>query len=114
MIQALAKHIKQLVALPDELLLTTIRKFENLCDSCGCHNEWELASYLAEHLAQQESARAQQESGLVLFFRALIQSLGVKVFRGFNRNSFNLLKQMAAHLFYLTFDYLNSDVRMLE
>jgi hypothetical protein len=36
----------QLVALPDELRLTT--KFRKLCDSCGCHNERELASYLAE------------------------------------------------------------------
>jgi len=26
----------------------TIRKFKKLCDSCGCHNERELASCLAE------------------------------------------------------------------
>ncbi len=45
-----AKHIEQLVALPDELRLTTIRKFkkQKLCDSCGCHKERELGSYLAE------------------------------------------------------------------
>ena len=48
MIQALATHIEQLVALPDELRDTTIRKFKQLCDSCGCHNEHELADHLAE------------------------------------------------------------------
>ncbi len=48
MMQALAKHIEQLVALPDELRKTTIRRFKRLCDKCGCHNEWELAAYLAE------------------------------------------------------------------
>jgi len=50
MIQALATHIEQLVALPDEIRDTTIRKFKQLCDSCGCHNEHELAAYLAEEL----------------------------------------------------------------
>jgi ribonuclease HI len=48
MIQALAKHIEQLVALPDELRETTIRKYKKLCDSCGCHNARELAAHLAE------------------------------------------------------------------
>ena len=48
MIQALATHIEQLVALPDELRDTTIRKFKQLCDSCGCRNEHELADHLAE------------------------------------------------------------------
>ena len=48
MVQALAKHIEQLVALPDELRETTIRRFKRLCDKCGCHNERELAAYLAE------------------------------------------------------------------
>ncbi len=48
MMQALAKHIEQLVALPDELRETTIRRFKRLCDKCGCHNERELAAYLAE------------------------------------------------------------------
>ena len=48
MVQALAKHIEQLVALPDELRDTTIRKYKKLCDSCGCHNERELATALAE------------------------------------------------------------------
>ena len=48
MVQALAKHIEQLVALPDELRETTIRKYKKLCGSCGCHNERELAAHLAE------------------------------------------------------------------
>ena len=48
MIQALAKHIEQLVALPDELREITIRKYKRLCDNCGCHNERELAAHLAE------------------------------------------------------------------
>ena len=48
MVQALAKHIEQLVALPDELRETTVRRFKRLCDKCGCHNEGELAAYLAE------------------------------------------------------------------
>ena len=48
MVQALAKHIEQLVALPDALRETTIRRFKKLCDSCGCHNERELAVALAE------------------------------------------------------------------
>ena len=39
MVQALAKHIEQLVVLPDELRETTIRRFKRLCDKCGCHNE---------------------------------------------------------------------------
>ena len=44
MLQALAKHIEQLVSLPDELRETTIRRFKRLCDKCGCHNERELAA----------------------------------------------------------------------
>jgi ribonuclease HI len=48
MVQALAKHIEQLVALPDGLRETTIRKYKKLCDSCGCHNELELAAALSE------------------------------------------------------------------
>jgi hypothetical protein len=48
MVQALAKHIEQLVALPDGLRETTIRRFKKLCDSCGCHNEHELAEALAD------------------------------------------------------------------
>ncbi len=39
MVQALVKHIEQLVALPDALRKTTIRRFKKLCDSCGCHNQ---------------------------------------------------------------------------
>ena len=48
MVQALAKHVEQLVALPDELRETCIRRFRMLCESCGCNNERELASALAE------------------------------------------------------------------
>ncbi len=48
MVKALAKHVEQLVALPDELRQTCIRKFRKLCESCGCNNERELASHLAE------------------------------------------------------------------
>ncbi len=48
MVQALAKHIEQVVALPDELREITIRRFKKFCDSCGCHNEHELAAALAE------------------------------------------------------------------
>ena len=33
LVQALAKHIEQLVALPDELRQTNIRRFKRLCDS---------------------------------------------------------------------------------
>jgi hypothetical protein len=47
MIQALAKHVEQLVALPDELRETAIYKYKRLCDSYGCHNELELAAFLA-------------------------------------------------------------------
>jgi hypothetical protein len=47
MIHALAKHVEQLVALPDELRETAICKYKRLCDSCGCHNERELAACLA-------------------------------------------------------------------
>ncbi len=47
-ISLLAKHIEQLVALPDELRETTVRRFKRLCDKCGCHTEGELAAYLAE------------------------------------------------------------------
>ncbi len=38
----------QLVALPDALRETIIRRFKRLCDKCGCHNERELAAYLVE------------------------------------------------------------------
>ncbi len=48
MIHALATHIEQRDALPDELRDTTIRKFKQLCDSCGCHNAHDLADHLAE------------------------------------------------------------------
>jgi hypothetical protein len=48
MVQALAKHVEQLVALPDELREICIRKFRKLYESCGCNNERELASALAE------------------------------------------------------------------
>ena len=47
MIQALSKHIEQLVALPDDLRQETITRFKRLCASCGCHNTRELAECLA-------------------------------------------------------------------
>jgi hypothetical protein len=46
LVQALA--VEQLVALPDELRATTLKKYRKLCDSCGCHNERELAIHLDE------------------------------------------------------------------
>ena len=45
--QALAKHIEQLVALPDELRRETIARYKQLCDTCGCHNEQELSEALS-------------------------------------------------------------------
>jgi hypothetical protein len=54
MVQALAKHIEQLVALPDALRKTTIRRFKKLCDSCCCRNERELAATLAEERRPRE------------------------------------------------------------
>ena len=48
LVQALAKHIEQLVALPDELRETTRRQYQRLCDSCGCHTAQELAEFLRE------------------------------------------------------------------
>ena len=47
MMQALATHIKKLVALQDELREVAIRKYRRLCESCGCHNERELTTHLA-------------------------------------------------------------------
>ena len=47
LMQALAKHIEQLVALPDELRGETIARYKQLCDTCGCHNERELSEALA-------------------------------------------------------------------
>ena len=46
LIQALAGHIEQLVALPDELRETTRRQYQRLCESCGCHTAQELAEFL--------------------------------------------------------------------
>ena len=53
MIQALAKHIEQLVALQDDLRQDTIAHYKKLCVACGCHNARELA----EHLAEERSPR---------------------------------------------------------
>ncbi len=52
LVQVLAKHIEKLVALPDELRATTLKKYRKLrlCDSCGCHNERELADCGAHFL----------------------------------------------------------------
>ena len=47
MIQALSKHIEQLVALPDDLRQDTIARYKRLCTNCGCHTQRELAVYLA-------------------------------------------------------------------
>jgi hypothetical protein len=47
LIQALATHIQQLVALPDELRASTIDRFRRLCTTCGCTTERELARFLA-------------------------------------------------------------------
>ena len=48
LVQALAKHLEQLVALPDQLREDTIARFRRLCDTCGCHTSAELARVLAE------------------------------------------------------------------
>ena len=47
LIQALAKHVEQLVALPDEIRASTIERYRKLCTACGCHNPRELATALA-------------------------------------------------------------------
>ena len=47
LLQALAKHIEQLVALPDDLREETVARYNQLCDTCGCHNELELSEALA-------------------------------------------------------------------
>ena len=54
LVQALAKHIEQLVALPDDLRQDTIARYRKLCSACGCHNARELA----EHLAEERSPRS--------------------------------------------------------
>ena len=48
LIQALSKHIEQLVALPDDLRQDTIERYKRLCASCGCHNARELSAHLAQ------------------------------------------------------------------
>jgi hypothetical protein len=58
MVQTLAKHIEQLVALPDELRETCIRKFRKFCESCGCNIERELVSALAEEGRPRASLRS--------------------------------------------------------
>lgn len=47
LIQALSTHVRQLVALADDLRESTIRRYRKLCSSCGCLNERELARHLA-------------------------------------------------------------------
>jgi hypothetical protein len=61
MMQALAKHVEQLVALPDELRETAICKYKLLCDRCGCHNGRELAA----HLEGELQPRADQIARLI-------------------------------------------------
>ena len=51
LVQALAKHIEQLVALPDDLRKETITRYRELCTACGCHNARELAAHLSEERA---------------------------------------------------------------
>lgn len=53
LVQALAKHVEQLVALPDEIREATVVAYRKLCTDCGCHNERELA----EHLAAESKPR---------------------------------------------------------
>ena len=70
--QALAKHIEQMVALPDDLRQETIARYKQLCDTCGCHNEHELSEAL-QRSANLVGARSRgscefavsSESGLV-------------------------------------------------
>ena len=47
LVQALAKHIEQLVALPDDLREETIARYRRLCVACGCHTARELTGWLA-------------------------------------------------------------------
>ena len=70
MIQALSKHIEQLVALPDDLRRETVAHYKRLCISCGCHNARELA----EHLAGERNPRS---CPIARFLRACGQ-LGVE------------------------------------
>ena len=70
LIQALAMHIEQLVALPDQLREDTIARFRRLCDSCGCHTARELALSLAEE-------RSPRKCPIARFLRACGQ-LGVQ------------------------------------
>lgn len=46
MIQALTTHVEKLVALPDQIRETAIRKYRQLCEECGCNNEKELSEFL--------------------------------------------------------------------
>ena len=41
------------MALPDELLEVTIRKYRLLCESSGCHGDRELAAFLARERKPQ-------------------------------------------------------------
>ena len=62
LVQALAKHIEQLVALPDDLRQDTIARYRKLCAACGCHNARELSAHLAEE-------RVQRRCPIALFLR---------------------------------------------
>ena len=55
LVQALAKHIEQLVALPDDLRQDTIERYKRLCYNCGCHTARELAQHLAAEPAPRRS-----------------------------------------------------------
>ena len=43
LVQALAKHIEQLVALSDDLRQDTIERYKRFCYNCGCHTARKLA-----------------------------------------------------------------------
>ena len=71
LVQALAKHIEQLAALPDDLLQDTIiTHYRQLCTACGCHNAQELAAHLAEE-------RTSRRCPIARFLRACGQ-LGIE------------------------------------
>lgn len=48
LVQALATHVEQLVALPDHLRDRTIRQYKKLCVDTGCHTALELADFLSK------------------------------------------------------------------
>ena len=47
LVQALASHVEQLVALPDDLRKTAIEQYRQLCTDTGCHTARELSDFLS-------------------------------------------------------------------